>query len=290
MNSAPSHANTLPEKVIVPHEGLDAFSDALRSIVRDRRASVGLAWRMFLRDTQATYRQSFLGYIWLLLPALANTLTWVFLTNQNVVNIKTGAVPYALFVFVGNVLWTAFNGGIVGALGMVDQAKSTLSKVNFPHEALVMSTMAKSLLNALATAVFIVPFWLFFPVPLQATIVLFPLGLVCTLICGLALGVLALPFSAMFQDLSRAIQLGLRFVFFLTPVIFLVPSSGWGRTLMLCNPATPLIVTSRAWLVGGETPMLIPFVIISLSGLACLLAGVVMLKVALPHIIERLHA
>ena len=74
-------------------------------MVRDWPFTRGLAWRMFLRDTRATYRQSFLGYFWLLLPALANTLVWVFLNGAKVVNIDSGDVPYPLFVFTGTVLW-----------------------------------------------------------------------------------------------------------------------------------------------------------------------------------------
>ena len=81
--------NSLPERVITPHEGVDAFRDAMRSMVRDWPFTRGLAWRMFLRDTRAAYRQSFLGYVWLLLPALANTLVWVFLNGASVVHIDS---------------------------------------------------------------------------------------------------------------------------------------------------------------------------------------------------------
>jgi ABC-type polysaccharide/polyol phosphate export permease len=57
---------------------------------------------------------------------------------------------------------------------------------------------------------------------------------------------------------------------------------------MLCNPATSLVVTTRSWLLGGEPPLLLAFTIVSLSSLILLAAGLIALKVALPHIIERL--
>ena len=62
---------------------------------------------MFVRDTKAAYRQSLLGYLWIILPPGANTLVWVFLNSQNIVKIDSGAVPYALFVLTGTVLWGA---------------------------------------------------------------------------------------------------------------------------------------------------------------------------------------
>lgn len=257
-------------------------------MVRDWPFTRSLAWRMFLRDTRATYRQSFLGYVWLLLPALANTLVWVFLNGAKVVNIDSGDVPYPLFVFTGTVLWTAFNGSLVGAMSVIDEARGTLAKVNFPHESLVLSALGKSLLNTAATAVFVLPFLFVYHIPFRSEMLLFPLGILATMICSTALGLIVVPLTALFSDLSRAIHLGLRFGFFLTPVIFPVPLTGWGHKLMMINPATSLFVTSRSWLIGGEPPMYLGFGIVTLVSVLLLVFAVVTLKVSLPHIIERI--
>lgn len=286
-----SHAQLgLQERIITPHNGIEAFTDAIRSMVRDWPFTRGLAWRMFLRDTRATYRQSFLGYFWLLLPALANTLVWVFLNGAKVVNIDSGDVPYPLFVFTGTVLWTAFNGSLVGAMSIIEEARGTLAKVNFPHESLILTAFGKSLLNTAATAIFVIPFLFLYHVEFRTTMLLFPLGILATMLCGTALGLIVVPFAALFSDLGRAIHLGLRFGFFLTPVIFPVPKSGWGHQLMVLNPATSLFVTSRSWLIGGEPPMYLAFSLVVFASVILLTLGVVMLKVALPHIIERISA
>ena len=286
-----SHAQLgLQERIITPHNGIEAFTDASRSMVRDWPFTRGLAWRMFLRDTRATYRQSFLGYFWLLLPALANTLVWVFLNGAKVVNIDSGDVPYPLFVFTGTVLWTAFNGSLVGAMSIIEEARGTLAKVNFPHESLILTAFGKSLLNTAATAIFVIPFLFLYHVEFRTTMLLFPLGMLATMLCGTALGLIVVPFAALFSDLGRAIHLGLRFGFFLTPVIFPVPKSGWGHQLMVLNPATSLFVTSRSWLIGGEPPMYLAFSLVVFASVILLTLGVVMLKVALPHIIERISA
>ncbi len=230
-------------------------------------------------------------FSWLYLapaPGLANTLVWVFLQGTSVVQIDAGSVPYPLFVFVGNVLWTAFNGALVNAMGVIEEAKGTLAKVNFPHESLILSAFGKSLLNTLATVIFIIPFLMVYPVKLDASALLFPLGLLATMTCGTALGLIVVPCTALFSDIGRAIHLGLRFAFFLTPVIFTVPVSGWGRRLMIINPATSLFVTTRSWLIGGETPMYLAFGVVTLCSIGILFAAVIILKVSLPHIIERL--
>ena len=117
---------------------------------------------------------------------------------------------------------------------------------------------------------------------------LFPLGILATMICGTALGLIVVPMTALFSDFGRAIHLGLRFAFFLTPVIFPVPPSGWGYRLMIINPATSLFVTSRSWLIGGEPPMYTAFALVTAASFVLLLVAVVFLKVSLPHIIERI--
>lgn len=277
----------LPVRVITPHDGTDAFQYAFLSLVRDWRMSRDLAWRIFVRDTQASFRGSFLGWFWIVLPVLANSLVWMFLSGTEVVSIKTGNVPYPLFVLVGNLLWTAFNGCFVGGLGVLSESGGTLSKVSFPHEALLLVVLWKSLLNIGLSLLALPPFLLFYSIDWQWTILLFPLGIVLTMLCGLSLGLILVPVAALFSDISRAVNLGLRFLFFLTPVIFPLPQSGLARQLMLWNPATSLIVGARSWFLGGEVIDLSTMLLVSGCSLVLLLLGILSLKVAVPHIIER---
>ena len=277
----------LPVRVITPHDGTDAIQYAFLSLVRDWRISRDLAWRIFVRDTQASFRGSFLGWFWIVLPVLANSLVWMFLSGTEVVSIKTGNVPYPLFVLVGNLLWTAFNGCFVGGLGVLSESGGTLSKVSFPHEALLLVVLWKSLLNIGLSLLALPPFLLFYSIEWQWTMLLFPLGIVLTMLCGLSLGLILVPVAALFSDISRAVNLGLRFLFFLTPVIFPLPQSGLARQLMLWNPATSLIVGARSWFLGGEVIDLSTMLLVSGCSLVLLLLGILSLKVAVPHIIER---
>ncbi|MFT3885243.1 MAG: hypothetical protein QM724_07385 [Flavobacteriales bacterium] len=54
------------------------------------------------------------------------------------------------------------------------------------------------------------------------------------------------------------------------------------------NPATPLVLTCRAWLTGGESPMLGAFLAIIAAALVLLLIGLLLYRLALPILIERL--
>ena len=46
-----------------------------------------IAIALFLRDLKAQYRQSFLGYIWIIIPPLLTTLTFNILNDIQVINV-----------------------------------------------------------------------------------------------------------------------------------------------------------------------------------------------------------
>lgn len=275
-------------RVITPHSGLEGFSNALRSLVTSFDSARHLAWRFFLRDTRADHRQSILGYSWLLIVPLANTLVWVFLNDQNVINVATPEVHYAVFVLSGTILWTAFNGSLMAMLAVVNSARGLLAKVNFPHEALPYAAFLKSGLDAGIAAVLLLPALLMFDVPLRSSMALYPLAMLASLLLGSSLGLLVLPLAALYPDIGRAVQLGLRFGFFFTPVIFQLPAAGMARSAMLLNPATPVIVSGRAWLVGTGEAMPTGFAIVFAACLVVTAAALLFYKIAVPYLVERL--
>jgi lipopolysaccharide transport system permease protein len=288
-SSLPRRA-ALNTKIIQPHTGLDAFRESIHDLRADFFHAKTLAWRFFLRDTRADHRQSLLGYLWLVFPALANTVTWVFLNNQGVVNIDSGNVPYPLFVLSGTILWTAFNGSLMGMLGVVSAARGYLAKVNFPQEALIYSAWLKSLLDAFLAALVLIPALFLFKTVFVPSMILFLVALLGSLIVGWAIGLIVIPIATLYNDVSRAIQIVLRFGFFLTPVIFQLPGAGFARRLMLLNPVTPIVVTGRDWITGSGEAMIQGFATVTGVSLLILAAGLVFYKVALPHLIERISA
>ena len=277
-------------RVIVPHAGLAGFRLALLTLWTQFPQARDLAWRFFLRDTQASHRQSLLGFFWIALPPLANTLVWVLLNKSDVIRIDSGSTPYPVFVLAGTVLWGAFNAALMAAMSIVNEARGVLSKVNFPQEALVYTAFLKALVDASIPALLLAPALLIYHVPLTAGTLLFPLALLAALLLGLSLGLILVPIASLYSDVSRAVQLALRFGFFVTPVIFPLPASGLARQLLSLNPLTPILVSGRTWLTGAGELMPTAFTGIFLGSLLLLACGLLFFKVALPHLIERLSS
>jgi len=284
------YSDDLPVRVITPHRGVEAFTDAIHSLIQDFPQSRALAWRMLLRDTRAIYRQSLLGYTWLILPPLATVFVWVFLNSTRLVNIDAGEVPYPLFVITGTVLWTAFNGSVMAMQEIMGSARGMLSKINFPHEALVMMALGKALMNSIIPALLLIPAFLIYGFNPGILALLFPLGFLVLIVMGCAIGLLFVPIGALYGDVGRAIQMALRFGFFVTPVIYALPESGLTRNLLLWNPVTAPLVSSRSWLVGGESIFAFETVLVFIVSFSILIIATIMFKVVMPHLIERLNS
>src|SRR5688572_20247597 len=80
----------------------------LGEMFRDLRASRELAWRLFVRDTSAQYRQSILGYLWAFLPPLVASVPFIFLKSQGVVGIGDTPIPYPAYALIGTIIWQVF--------------------------------------------------------------------------------------------------------------------------------------------------------------------------------------
>jgi lipopolysaccharide transport system permease protein len=78
------------------------------------------------------------------------------------------------------------------------------------------------------------------------------------------------------------------FLMLLTPVVYPIPQSGLAAALVQYNPLTPLISATRDWLTLGATTHTEGFVLVSLTAVLFLIAGWVIFRVAMPHLISRI--
>ena len=101
-------SNVLPEVTYTPESLLRHPIKLARSMAHDLWASRELAWRLFVRNISAQYRQSLLGYLWAFLPPIFTTLIFVFLNSQKILNIGETGIPYPAYVMMGTLLWQGF--------------------------------------------------------------------------------------------------------------------------------------------------------------------------------------
>jgi lipopolysaccharide transport system permease protein len=263
------------------------LAEMWRDLIEGRELAKGLA----LRDFRAQYRQSILGILWVFILPLGNTITWIFLRRTGVVSVSETDIPYPVYVFTGTMIWSIFTESLQAPLQKVIANKSLLSKINFPREALILSSFYQSLTNALIKVVLMVVGMILLGYNfLDATFLLFPVAILSLILSGIAIGLLLTPIGLLYTDITKGLPILMQFLMYLTPVVFAVPKTGWIATFMSYNPLTPLLVASRDWITGNSTAFLQGFVEINVIVVILIFAGWIIYRVAMPVLIERMSS
>lgn len=278
----------MPVRQYTPEGALHHPARLFREMFRDLLASRELAWRLFVRDISARYRQSILGYVWAFLPPLATTFTFVLLNRSGVFSTGETAVPYAAYVMIGTLLWQVFADAINSPIKTVTSAKAMLTKINFPREAILLSGLYEVIFNFLIRLVLLVGTLAWFKIVPPATAPLALAGVLAILCLGFMIGVLLTPVGLLYTDIGQALTMMVSFWMLLTPVLYSPPSNGLLATLSKFNPVSPLIVTTRDWLTVGQATQFLPASCVFLVTLLLLFVGWVLYRLTMPILVERM--
>ena len=280
----------LPEVVYTPESPLRHPYQLLRSMVADLKASRELAWRLFIRNISAMYRQTVLGYFWAFLPPIFTTLTFVFLNSQKVLNVGDTSIPYPVYVMTGTLLWQVFIDALNSPIQMVSSSKAMLIKINFPKEALILAGLYGVLFNFMVRFILLFGVLLWFRIAVPGTVFLALVGILALIMFGLMTGILLTPLAILYQDIERGLAIFTSMWFFVTPVVYPPPTSWPASLIVSINPVSPLLITTREWLTTGSHMMINSFIIISLVMLFLTCFGWVLFRIAMPHIAVRVGA
>ncbi|MEW5804414.1 MAG: ABC transporter permease [bacterium] len=281
---------TFPEVTYTPASRLNQPLRLFRDMLQDLWNSRELAWRLFVRDICALYRQTALGLFWAFLPPIATTIAFVILNSGKVLNIGEGAnIPYPAFVMLGTVLWELFKDSLNAPIYIVTRAKTMLSKINFPQEALILSGIGEVLFSFSIKLFLLIPIFWWFKVPVAPSVILVPVAILFLLLFGTMIGMLLVPIGMLFQDFSKILPIVMMLWMLFTPVVYPPTREGILGKINSLNPVSPLIVTAKNWVVvgfGTDSPL---FWLVGGIAMVLLLLGWVAYKLSMPIIIERMQ-
>lgn len=279
---------SLPVTIYTPESPLRNPARMFKDMYRDLLASRELAWRLFMRDLNAQYRQTFLGYLWAFLPPLVASMTFIFLNSQGIVRIETPGIPYAAFATMGTLLWQVFVDAIQSPSHSVGAAKSMLTKINFPREAILLGGFYMVLFNFLIRLVLVAGVMIWWQVAPSGTVLMFPVAMAALLVCGFAIGLAITPLSALYGDVTRGIPIIAQFWMLLTPVVYPARTGGLAGWLATWNPVSPVITTAREALTGQDLSLIPAFVLVAVLATVTTFVGLIGYRLAMPILIERM--
>ncbi|WP_410004664.1 ABC transporter permease [Aequorivita nionensis] len=262
----------------------------LKESLTDIIGSRFLSFQLAKRDIQAQYRQSYLGIIWAFVTPLTTAFVWIFLNSSGTIRVTDTGIPYPVYAFSGTLLWSIVKEAINSPINSTSGAKSILSKINFPKEALIVAGVYKLLFNSSIKILLLVVFIFFYGVGFHWSLLLFPVAMLGGVLFGTTLGLFVTPLGMLYKDIGRLISFGLGFLMYVTPVVYAIPKNGIMKTVMELNPFTPIILTARDLAVGMPPMYLTYFLIVIACSVPLFFIALLFYRISIPILVERMSA
>lgn len=206
------------------------------------------------REIKQRYKQSILGYAWVILNPFAQMVVMTFVFSSLFRTTSVG-VPYAIYIYSALLPWTLFSQALTSSTNALVGNAGLLTKIYFPREIFVLSTLLSKIVDfLLASTVFVVLMMWFQIPPTFALVWLVPIFLIQN-IFTYGLSLLAAAFNLFYRDIQYVINLVILLWFYLTPVIYPIEMfPEHYRWIFQLNPMAVLINAYREVLLNGNAP------------------------------------
>jgi lipopolysaccharide transport system permease protein len=227
--------------------------------------TIGKIARMFLenhellveltkREIKQRYKQSLLGYAWVILNPLMQMIVLAFIFSR-ILPVGDLSAPYPIFLYLGLLPWTFFSSSLTASTISLILNGKLLSKIYLPRTVFVQSTiLAKGVDFILASSLFIV-FALFFHVSLTfSSLWFFPLFLI-QMWFTYSLSLLVAALNLFYRDIQYLLSFVLMVWMYATPIIY--PQSLFGDELQWVfhiNPMANFVMLYRQVVLEGTAP------------------------------------
>lgn len=225
------------------------------------------------REIKSRYKQSILGYTWVVLVPLINlvVMTTVF---SYFFKLPTGDVPYALYLFTGLIPWTFTSGAIAAATGSLSSNGSLITKIFLPREVFPMAAISAKLIDLLLSFIILLIFIPIFGASFHLSMLLLPIIFFFNFLLVLGISFILSAINVFFRDVENMLSVILMVWMYLTPIFYppeLIPSSI--RPFFSLNPLMPIINSYRNIILYGVNPPTDSFIYAAISSITIFIIG-----------------
>jgi lipopolysaccharide transport system permease protein len=228
-----------------------------------------LAWR----DLLVRYKQTVVGVAWSLLRPLFSmvVLTIVF---GKVAKVSFGGVPDPLMVFIGLLPWSFFANALGESSNSLVGNANLISKIYFPRLIIPLSSVVIGLVDLVISGIMLALLMAYYRFAPSWQVVFLPGFVVLAAAAAMGGGIWLSALTVKYRDFRVVVPFIVQFGFFLSPLGYpleKVPEK-W-RLLYSMNPMVGVIDGFRWAIVGGESRLYLPGLVLSILLVALLLWG-----------------
>jgi ABC-2 type transport system permease protein len=250
-------------------------------------------WLLTKRDLKVRYSTSFLGYFWSILdPLVMAAIYWVVFT-QIFHRGRVGEEPYIVFLLTALLPWTWFNGVVSDSTKAFTKEAKLIRSTKIPRSIWISRLVLSKGIEFVVSIPVIIAFALISqatstPAHLHWQVVFVPIAVVMEAALALACGLIVAPLVVFFRDLERAIKLGLRFLFYASPIIYgLEQVPGTLRGILAFNPISGIFSLYRAAFFPKE----LDWFDVGISGImtvVLLVIGILVFRRTVPTVLKEI--
>jgi len=209
-----------------------------------------LLYFLIWRELKARYKQTLLGISWVILQPLLMTIVFTVVLGK-LVGVRTGAIPYPLFLYAGLLPWIFFSNAVSNGSQSLVAGSQMITKVYFPRIIIPAAAVGVRLSDFLVASVVLVGLMKYYGIHLGWPLLLAPLLVIHVTLLALALSAWLSALNVRYRDTGTALPVVLQLWMFASPIVYsaeLVPAR-W-QWLYELNPLTGIVEGFRSALLG----------------------------------------
>jgi len=230
------------------------------------------------REIKARYKQSILGYAWVIVVPLLN-ITVLTLVFSYFVRIPTGNIPYPVFLFTGLIPWTFTANSLISSTSSLVGNSSLITKIYLPTEVFPISTVLTKFIDFFLTVLIGVVLVLIFGIKLHPLLIYLPLIFVVQFLLTLGVSFFLSALNVFYRDIENVMGVMVTIWMYLSPVLYpqeLIPTSL--LPIYNLNPMASILGAYRNTILYGVPPAWPSFIYSMTVSLLIFIAGLLFFK------------
>ncbi len=198
-----------------------------------------------LREIKARYKASVLGILWIVIFPLVTAII-LNIAFGTIMRIKTGNVPYFLFLLSGLLYWNFFQQGFILAKDSLIWNRDLVVKTAFPKITLPLAYVLSKIPDFFVNFFLLLIFYSLHGYSVNIYLILIFMFILPVLLFLTGVSLIVSSLNAVFRDFGRILDLFITFLFYLTPIIYPDTSIPYHyRYFVMLNPITDAIIFTR---------------------------------------------